>query len=485
MRNTYIILILVFTLISCGKRSFQDYIALPEKPVLFPDYTDITLPCNIAPLNFQMEEATEISVILHGRKDYQFDGNSNLIQFPLKQWKQILAEEKGDTLFISVYAKKRQEKVKYQDFYWYISPDSIDRYLSYRLIEPAYEIWNMLQISERNIENFDTRLLGDNNITDHSCMNCHTSNHAAVPTSFMHVRGPQGGTVYSRNGELRKIDTKTDSTGGAVYGEISQNGRFGIFTTADIIPILHSYRTERLEVFDKSSDLILIDFDKNTVSNKPCITGKEYQETFPCFSADNRTIYFCRAAFLPQPDSTRHMRYDLYSITFNSETGELGDSIQLVYQASAENKSISFPKCSPDGKYILFSVSDYGTFPIWHTETDLWNLELSTGKIDRMEQTNGRYSDSYHSWSSNSKWMVFASKRDDRVYGRPYFAHVSENGCVSKAFLLPQENPNSYLNTLKSYNIPELYKMPETYDAHDIRELYFKGEKEKFRYQKQ
>ena len=156
----------------------------------------------------------------------------------------------------------------------------------------------------------------------------------------------------------------------------------------------------------------------------------------------------------------------------------------MVYKASDSSKSISYPKCSPDGKYILFSVSDYGTFPIWHPETDLWMLELSTGKINKMSQTNGQYSDSYHSWSSNSKWIAFASKRDDRVYGRPYFAHISSDGKVSKAFLLPQKNPNSYLNTLKSYNIPELYNTPETYDVHDIQQLYFRGEKEKFHYQK-
>lgn len=484
MRNIIIILISAFTLISCGKRSFSDYASSPEPPVLFPDYTNITIPCNIAPLNFQVEHASTISAILHGKKDYQFDSRSHLLHFPLKQWKQIMTDEKGDTLFISIYAKTPLGKIKYKDFYWYISPDSIDRYISYRLIEPAYEIWNMIQICERNIENFDTRLLGDNNITDHNCMNCHTSNRAAIPTTFMHVRGPQGGTIYSKQGKLRKIDTKTKNTGGAVYGEISQDGRFGIFTTADIIPILHSYRTERLEVFDKSSDLILIDFERNKITDKPCITGKAFQETFPCFSADNRKIYFCRATSLPQPDSTRYMRYDLYSMIFNPETGELGDSIQLVYKASDSGKSISFPKCSTDGKYILFSVSDYGTFPIWHPETDLWMLELSTGKINKMNQTNGQHSDSYHSWSSNSKWIVFASKRDDRVYGRPYFAHISSDGNASKAFLLPQKNPNSYLNTLKSYNIPELYNIPETYDAHDLQQLYFKGEKEKFQYQK-
>lgn len=137
--------------------------------------------------------------------------------------------------------------------------------------------------------------------------------------------------------------------------KISQDGRFGIFTTAEIIPILHSYRTERLEVFDKCSDLILIDFEQGTVTDNPGISGTEYQETFPCFSADNHTIYFCRAPYIPQPDSTRHMRYDLYSISFNPQTGQLGDSIHEVFRASSEGKSVSFPKahrtantcCSP------------------------------------------------------------------------------------------------------------------------------------------
>ena len=485
MKKSIIISIIALALFSCGKRSFQDYVDCPAQPTLFPDYTDITIPCNIAPLNFYLEDATSISVIVRGKKEYQYDSHSHKFRFPLKKWAKMLANEKGDTLSVSVYANLPQQKIRYKDFYWYVSPDSIDRYLSYRLIEPAYEIWNMLQVCERNVENFSTRLLADNNITDHSCINCHTSNRAASPTTFMHVRGEKGGTIYNRDGHLRKINTTTEHTAGAVYGEISQNGRFGIFTTAEIIPMLHSYRTERMEVFDQSSNLILIDFEQGTVTDSPCITGKEYQETFPCFSADNQTIYFCRAPYLPQPDNTRQMRYDLYSISFNPQTGQLGDSIHEVFRASSEKKSVSFPKCSPDGQYLLFSVSDYGTFPIWHPETDLWMLELATGRIDKMEQTNGRYSDSYHSWSSNSHWIVFASKRDDRVYGRPYFAHVSKDGSVSKAFLLPQENPKTYLNTFKSYNIPELYNTAETYDAHELQRLYYHKETESLRYHAQ
>jgi hypothetical protein len=467
---------------ACGKARLNDYRPTAVQPPMYPDFTDIVIPCNIAPLNFYVENAQSTTLIVEGKKEYRYDSRSSKMFFSMGRWKEMLAAETGDTLHLTVYARTAAGKMKFRSFYWFVSPDRIDTYLSYRLIEPAYEIWNMLQISERNVENFDTRLLGDNNITDHSCMNCHTSNRAPHPTTFMHVRGAKGGTVYCHDGMMSKINTKTSETAGAVYGEISKDGRYGIFTTAEIIPILHSYRTGRLEVYDKASDLILLDFAKGTVTNKPCITGESYQETFPCFSADNRMIYFCRSPHHAQPDSTRQMHYDLYSLSFNPQTGGLGDEVRLVFDAAAIGKSVSFPKCSPDGRYLLFTVSDYGTFPIWHPETDLWMLNLKTGKVDRLPQVNGRYSDSYHSWSTNSRWFVFASKRDDRVYGRPYFAHVSSDGQVSKAFVLPQQDPNSYRNTFKSYNIPELYATPERYDAHAIRKLYYHSTAKDFVY---
>ena len=57
MKRAIILFIATLTLFSCGKRLLQDYTDCPEQPLLFPDYTDITVPCNIAPLNFQLEGA--------------------------------------------------------------------------------------------------------------------------------------------------------------------------------------------------------------------------------------------------------------------------------------------------------------------------------------------------------------------------------------------------------------------------------------------
>jgi len=464
---------------SCGGGKITYRQVSAEAPV-FPDYRDITVPCNIAPLNFRIDDADRITVLVKGRSEWRYERRGGLMRFPEKRWREMLAAERGGTVEVFVGARFGSEDRGWRGFTWTIAEEPVDRCLSFRLIEPAYEVWNRVQICERDVTCFDERLLADNNTADRSCINCHTSNKAAEPATFMHVRGSGGGTFYARGGRLRKIDTRTERTAGAVYGEIERSGRYGVFTTADIVPILHADASERMEVYDRCSDLIAIDFEAGAVSDSPAVSGPEYQETFPCFSSDGATVYFCRAVSRPQPDSTLAMRYSLCAVGF--EDGRFCGEVRTVIDADSAGRSFSFPKCSPDGRRLLLTVADYGTFPIWHSETDLWMLDLETGRMDTLPATNGRYSDSYHSWSSNSRWIVFASKRGDRVYGRPYFAYVAEDGTVGKPFVLPQRDPDIYRSTLKSFNIPELYPTPEIYDARTVARAYFDCPAEKTEY---
>ena len=132
--------------------------------------------------------------------------------------------------------------------------------------------------------------------------------------------------------------------------------------------------------------------------------------------------------------------------------------------------SVSHPRISPDGRYLLYTVADYGTFPIWHPEADLQMMDLKTGRIDTLAIVNSEKSDTYHSWSSNSRWFVFASKRDDGLYGKPYFCYVDKEGKAHKPFCLPQEHPTFYDNNLKSFNAPELGKGKVPFDVDDVAE---------------
>ena len=114
-----------------------------------------------------------------------------------------------------------------------------------------------------------------------------------------------------------------------------------------------------------------------------------------------------------------------------------------------------FPRISPDGRYLLCTRTAYGTFPIWHRDADLCLIDLQQGQEIPLESWNSHDTDSYHSWSSNSRWVVFSSRRLDGLYTRPFFAYVDAEGKVSKPFLLPQADTDYYLRLMKSYNIPE------------------------------
>jgi hypothetical protein len=84
-------------------------------------------------------------------------------------------------------------------------------------------------------------------------------------------------------------------------------------------------------------------------------------------------------------------------------------------------------------------------------------MDLSTGKYRRLE-INSEYSESWHSWSSNSRWFAFSSRRQGGALTRTYISYVDETGRVHKPFVLPQKDPDYYDSLLETYSVPELVK---------------------------
>jgi len=75
-----------------------------------------------------------------------------------------------------------------------------------------------------------------------------------------------------------------------------------------------------------------------------------------------------------------------------------------------------------------------------------------------MDIWNSESVESYHSWSSNGRWVVFSSRRMDGLYTRPYIAYIGQDNRIGKPFVLPQESGNFYSLFMNSYNIPEMVK---------------------------
>ena len=224
----------------------------------------------------------------------------------------------------------------------------------------------------------------------------------------------------------------------------------------------------RIEVYDNQSNVVIYDIEKHEVLVAPHLFSNENLETYPSFSPDGKELYFCSAPSKAMPDSYREIKYNLLRVSFDPVNRTIGTKIDTLYNAAKEGRSVRFPRISPDGSHLMYTVSDYGNFSIWHKDADLRLLNLKTGETNCMELVNSKDVESYHSWSSNGCWFVFSSRREDGLYTRPYIAHIDKDGNLSKPFLLPQANPDYYDLSLFSFNIPELVKNAIEVDNYEL-----------------
>ncbi|NLA49289.1 MAG: hypothetical protein GX876_07480 [Bacteroidales bacterium] len=353
-----------------------------------------------------------------------------------------------------MFVKKSQQWGKYNTITNYVTPDSIDKYLVYRLIEPGFEIWNKMGIYQRNLENFKETPVMLNSLSDDNCMNCHTFCKNNSNTMMFHMRGKYGGTIIYSNKNLTKINTKTEnSISAGVYSSWHPSGNYIAYSVNDIVQSFHAIPEKKVEVYDTLSDIIVYDIDKNMISTCETLSDPDRLETFPTWSPDGRYLYFCSAKKQPVIKFNQ-IRYDLFRIAFDPENCSFG-AVDTICSVSNQGQSISFPRISPDNKYLLFCMFDYGNFSIWHSESDLYLLDLTTGKTS-LPELNSPNTESFHNWSSTGRWIVFSSRREDGLYTRPYFSYFDSSGQAHKPFVLPQRTPGYYFNFLKSYNLPEL-----------------------------
>jgi len=478
----------ILMLASCAQ-THEDAEQVDHLPNMYPDYAYVTIPVNIAPLNFEIRDIhlTNIETILTIEgADANEDGNTltatsngQSLKFDMNEWKTFLQKAVGKDVKVEIFSKSDEGKwTAFKPFTWQVVGDSIDPYLTYRLIEPDYEVWNRLQIKQRCIENWDEKILADHNLQENRCMNCHAFGNQDPNLSMIYIRGENGGAILNRNGKLRKLDLKTDDMiSSSVYYGFSPSGKYVTFSTNIIIPAFHANPDKRLEVYDSKSDVYVADLDNTRIISSPLTCDSTKLETFPTFSPDGKYIYYCVADRKGlDSQNLKGLHYNLVRIPFDEKTGTFGTQVDTLYKA----RSVCHPKISPDGRYCLFTVADYGTFPIWHPEADLYMMELQTGKVDCLSIVNSKKSDTYHSWSHNSRWFVFASKRDDGLYGKPYFCYIDKLGKAHKPFVLPQKEPTFYDNCLKSFNIPELSRGSVPFDAIDIENV-MKQPAEKFK----
>jgi dipeptidyl aminopeptidase/acylaminoacyl peptidase len=447
-----------------------------EKPTIFPDYSDVTIPYNIAPLNFRIEEKADgIAVTFKGKSGGSiFIKGKTAIEIPGKKWTTLLEANKGGEITATVTVKKDNKWISYAPFSVFVSNDPVDYGLAYRLIAPGYEVYSKMGIYQRELSTFDQDAVLENTLLTGSCVNCHSFRLANPDDMSLHIRGKNGGTVLTTGGEVKLLNTKTPKTiSNFVYPFWHPGGNYIAYSVNKTKQVFHETKAKRVEVIDAASDVVVYDVINNQTLYCDKLMTQNKFETFPAFSVDGRTLYFCAADARQMPMEYTEVHYNLYSIGFNPETGTFENKIDTVFNASEIGKSVTFPRPSPDGQYLMFTLVDYGNFSIWHKEADLYLLDFGTGETRSLEAANSNDTESYHSWSSNSRWFVFSSRRLNGLYTRPFIAHIDENGNSSKPFLLPQKNPDHYDNLLFSFNIPEFINKKVKLNIREVEKLAY------------
>lgn len=495
-------------------------------PTIYPDYIGVTVPVNIAPLHFHIDAdstATDFVTRFTAGSE-QWTLGSEDVRPGLKKWQQMKAAalDTDGSITIEVFTCKSGTWQRSKPFSITVSKDSIDPYISYRLISPSYVTYEDLTLNQRCLETFEENLIYGNMInTDEEngqCINCHHSQWYNPKRIQFHVRQYLGGTIIAYDGKLQKINLKTDSTLSAgVYPTWHPTKPWIVYSTNNTGQSFHTRDVQKIEVQDTKSNLIFYNLETNEVT--PITRDTTDFDCFPFWSPDGKYIYYVSCHWEKRDTVNmdfelikyyKEVQYNLYRKPFNEQTQTFGPR-ELIYDAVARNRSVTLPRVSPDGRWLMFTEGQFGVFHIWHNTADLYLMDLAQAQpveptpvtiyspnslpesvlppqannvvretiADSLREEQGLRSplpthirpitelnspdvESWHCWSSNGAWVIFSTRRTDGNFTRPFIAHHDGNGHFTRPFELPQDDPQYHRQFMRSYNIPEFLSGPVT-----------------------
>lgn len=470
MKRLFFILCAISTLLllsACSSKHPQ----LPQQfetcdylPAMYPDYSEVVLPCNLSSPNFLVDDpdVTEVVADVEYADDHMVFGCGTDVVFGLEDWRKISESSKGSALSLTLYTKRGEKGwLRHPSFHIMIAADSIDPWVSYRLIEPSYVSYERIDICRRSLQDDREELIASNRDSRKAnkpqCINCHSFQASNPDNMLYHVRGAQGGTMLQYKGEKKFLtNLKRDGMmSNPVYPALHPTLPLIAFSTNLTGQLFHTHGQAKVEVQDSRSELVLYDVEADQM-HKLASDSSQF-DCFPTWSPDGKWLYYT-SAHVSQPDSIvakyQEVQYDLWRRPFYADSLCFGTP-EKVLDSAAQEQSASLPRISPDGKYLLFASGRFGCFHIWHEDADILLLNLETMEVDSLAVLNSSKAESYPTWSSNGRWIFMASRRDDGNYSRIYISYFDKEGRAHKAFALPHANPAHDRMLLRSYNRPE------------------------------
>lgn len=466
----------IMGLTGCGQTP-TDVTTVDELPQIYPDYIDVSVPSGMAPLNFEMaaDDFDRMDVTLRGSKGGELHVSGEWADFDISDWQALTARNVGGQLTVSVCARRDGRWYQFRDFQVSVSPYPLDDWgLTYRLIKPGYEVGGDIGIYQRHLHSFDELPILTETAVPGRCMNCHTPNRGNPQQFTMQIRGEGGGTLVQKGDSQQWLDTKTDSLRAAgSYAYWHPSGDYCAYAASDVHQAFFVGTGQRIEVYHNFSHIFVLDTRSNEILASPLLASQDL-EIFPAFSADGRWLYYSTSRPCRVPAEYERVKCSLCRISFDAATGTFGQTADTLLNGPVEDKSFTLARPSYDGRWLMYCKSSRSNFPVCQKDADLCLMDLRTGATRELTEVNSGDVESYHNWSTGSRWFVFTSKREDGMYAQLYLSSIDDTGHCTKPILLPQRQPKKfYREMMKSYNVPEFTTTRVSFDAHEAYRQVF------------
>ncbi len=363
-----------------------------REPNISPDYRGVTIPGNIAPMNFRiLETGQTYCVRIHSAagRPIELASRTGRISIPLRKWRDLLEASRGHELFIDVYVRNAANQwLQFKSIVNTVADEDIDRTLVYRFMRPVYNAWKKMGIYQRDLIDFDVSLVMDGRSFGEGCLNCHSFAGNTCDTMTIGLRSPIYGssTLLARKGEVHKIGAKWG------YTAWHPSGRLAVYSINKVRQFFHTAGLEVRDVVDLDSALLCYHVDSRKVSSPGGLADKSRLETYPTWSPDGRYLYFCSGPVLWEDRNTvppvnyDKLKYDLCRISYDVETDQWGKA-ETVLSADETGLSILLPRVSPDGRFLLFCMCKYGCFPVYQPSSDLYMMDLARASADARRES--------------------------------------------------------------------------------------------------
>jgi hypothetical protein len=429
---------------------------------VYPENHSLYPPNLCAPF-VQWEDGTntlwQVCVEVPGRETpYTFLSKKKRWRFPASLWEEIQRDCIEQDIGLTVKGIRLDEQGNKtgaihgtEPVIFRISKDPVDDYIVYRLVAPPFSSYKTPDIFSRDLRQDDA--VPFLSARRRYCLNCHTFSSKQGNTgklafqvrSLVKVENnlPTYLAIYDidkKEGFKVRLPFEIQMT---TFTAWSPDGNQLAYSANQKIAALKPIVFETQLAGMSTSDIAIYDLEKEDTYLVPGASDPNLLEIYPQWTPDGKRLVFTRS---PVGQHPAHILFDMCVVDLEVEGKP---EVQMIGGASQNGRSNFFPRFSPDGKWFSFCQSDGGDLIRASSDLCIMAGDL-TGPSHPLSCNVDYAADSWHSWSSNSKWIVFASKREGGVYAYLYLTHIDDEGKASPAIPMPLVD-----QPLASYNIPE------------------------------